>query len=71
VSDREIFKDVLCPTELARELNVSKRTLSRWARLRKGPARIKIGRKIYYRKATVENWLRRSEESFGALTGQI
>jgi predicted DNA-binding transcriptional regulator AlpA len=47
--------------ELALLLNVSSRTLSRWHRLRKGPARVQIGHMIYYRAASVTEWLVKNE----------
>jgi DNA-binding transcriptional regulator YiaG len=47
--------------ELSRLLNVSCRTLSRWHRLRKGPSRIQVGNMIYYRAASVTEWLVKNE----------
>lgn len=38
-------------------LAVSQRTLLRWHRLRKGPPQIKVGRKVYYRRQAVSDWL--------------
>ena len=43
--------------EVAEVFGVSTRTLRRWARQRFGPPRIKVGRKIHYRRATIEAWL--------------
>ncbi|MFK4005021.1 helix-turn-helix transcriptional regulator [Qipengyuania sp. NPDC077563] len=52
------FRDDLITCEdAARHLAVSIRTLSRWARLRKGPPRIKVGRSIFYRRSAIEHWL--------------
>jgi len=48
-------------------LAVSTRTLSRWARLRKGPPRIKVGRSIYYRRDAMEHWLIGLESRDGVL----
>jgi Helix-turn-helix domain len=43
--------------DLARELGLSIDTLGRWQRKRKGPACIKAGRKVFYRRSVVESWL--------------
>ena len=47
--------------ELAKELDVSVRSLQRWHDMRTGPARIKVGGKIYYRQSKVEEWLKQNE----------
>jgi len=47
--------------ELARELSVSVDTLRRWDDQRKGPACIRAGRTIYYRRAVVLDWLEKQE----------
>ncbi|WP_111735816.1 helix-turn-helix domain-containing protein [Roseovarius amoyensis] len=49
-------------TDLARELGVCEETLRRWADARRGPAFVKAGRKILYRRATVLEWLETQEE---------
>ena len=43
--------------DLANWLKVSRRTLLRWTRLGKGPPSVKVGRSLYYRRASVEDWL--------------
>lgn len=53
---------LLTIADAAEILHVSRRTLSRWARLRKGPPRIKVGRAIYYRRSSLERWLVSLEE---------
>lgn len=54
-------KDFLSSDDLAGLLDVSRRTLHRWVRLRKGPPSIKIGRSVYYRRTSVDRWLRSLE----------
>jgi excisionase family DNA binding protein len=49
------------PTEVASQLGVSLRTLSRWQALRVGPPRAKVGRTVLYRVAAVEAWLSQNE----------
>lgn len=51
----------MTPTEAAKLLGVSTRTLSRWHALRVGPARCKIGRKVLYRREAVNAWLAQNE----------
>ena len=53
------------PETLAAELRVCLKTLERWRALGQAPKITKIGRRIYYRKATVEAWLLAREESTG------
>lgn len=47
----------LKPKDLAKELEVSERTIARWHHFREGPPRVEIGRKVYYRKETVMAWI--------------
>ena len=48
--------------QLASELGVNVRTLDRWHLERKGPPRTVVGRRILYRGAAVQDWLRRNEQ---------
>jgi Helix-turn-helix domain len=47
--------------EMASELNLRPRTLRKWRAQGKGPAFIKIGRRVFYRDASRDAWLRRQE----------
>ena len=49
--------------DLARELGLCVDTLGRWQRQRTGPACIKAGRRVFYRRSVVENWLLAQETS--------
>jgi excisionase family DNA binding protein len=51
----------LTSTEVAEILGVSERTLHRWNTLRVGPPRCKLGRKVLYRRAALEEWLAANE----------
>jgi predicted DNA-binding transcriptional regulator AlpA len=53
--------DLLTEADVAATLRISVRTLRRWHSLRKGPPRVKIGRKIHYRIGSVQNWIEGSE----------
>lgn len=48
---------LLDSNELARELNVSIRTLDQWAYLGKGPAYLKLGKHRRYRREDIDAWL--------------
>ena len=49
--------------ELAHRLGVSEDTLRRWDVARSGPPCIRAGRKIYYRRSAVLDWLEEQETS--------
>lgn len=55
------FPRLLDENDVASSIGVSVRALRRWHALRKGPPRIKIGRKIHYREPSVREWLEGSE----------
>lgn len=48
--------------DLAREMNISLRTLRRWAQERSGPVVTKIGRRVFYSRESVAVWLRGREQ---------
>ncbi|ATX64568.1 helix-turn-helix domain-containing protein [Roseinatronobacter bogoriensis] len=48
-------------SQLAEELGVCEETLRRWTNARRGPACVRAGRKIYYRRSTVLAWLEKLE----------
>jgi hypothetical protein len=56
-----ILSEFLTKEELAAELQRNPRTLDRWAALGVGPPRTHIGRKILYRRASVQKWLAAQE----------
>jgi predicted DNA-binding transcriptional regulator AlpA len=47
--------------DLAEQLELTTDTLARWATDGTGPARIKVGRRVFYRKSSVEKWLKALE----------
>lgn len=58
------FSEALCPADLlttrqvAESLSISPRTLDAWRRTgRKGPAWLRVGSRVRYRKADVAAWL--------------
>ena len=49
--------DFLDTEDLAKLIRTSRRTVIRWRVERKGPAYIKAGQRVLYRRADVEAWL--------------
>ena len=58
-----LLEDYLTPGELAEELRKSERTIARWDRLATGPPKTMIGKKPYYRRDAVRQWLLRNEQA--------
>ena len=53
----EFLANVVSNSELATMLGVAIATLTDWRSTRKGPAYVKVGRKIWYLRDRVEQWL--------------
>jgi hypothetical protein len=56
-----ILSDFLTKEALAAELGRNARTLDRWDVLGIGPPRTFVGRKIFYRRTSVQRWLAAQE----------
>ena len=56
-----LLSEYFTQEEAASELKVTERTLDRWQRLREGPPITKLGRRILYRRSSLQAWLRRRE----------
>jgi hypothetical protein len=52
-----ILSEFLTKEELAAELRRNPRTLDRWDALGVGPPRTHVGRKVLYRRVSVQKWL--------------
>jgi hypothetical protein len=62
-TSQSIFdSEYLTPQSLAKNLDVSVRTLDRWHVQRIGPPRTTIGRTVLYRRESVAAWLRSREK---------
>jgi hypothetical protein len=61
-----ILSEFLTKEELATELGRNPRTLDRWELLGLGPPRTHVGRKVLYRRSSVQKWLIRQERSSAA-----
>jgi excisionase family DNA binding protein len=57
-----LLSDYFTQEEAATELKVSPRTIDRWRRLDEGPPITKLGRRILYRRSSVQAWLRAREQ---------
>lgn len=56
-----LLQEWISRAELAQELGVCVETLRRWADARRGPAFVRAGRKILYRRSSVLKWLEEQE----------
>jgi hypothetical protein len=58
-----LLADWIAREQLAQELMITTDTLSRWEARREGPPCMRVGRKVFYRRASVEQWLLNREQS--------
>ena len=58
---RALLNGWISRSDLAQELEVTEGTLRRWTAERWGPPCIRAGRKIYYRRSIVMEWLEDQE----------
>jgi len=56
-----LLSDYCTHQQTANELNVTRRTLDRWEILGEGPPITRIGRRIFYRRSSLQAWLRARE----------
>lgn len=67
LEDRAATQDLLAGwvsrDQLAQELMITADTLSRWEARREGPPCMRVGRKVFYRRSSVEDWLLSREQS--------
>lgn len=63
MSNESILSEFLTKEELAEQLLRNPRTLDRWAVLGMGPPRTHVGRKVLYRRASVQKWLVAQEQA--------
>jgi excisionase family DNA binding protein len=62
-NSQPILSEFLTTQELATELGLNKRTLDRWHALGTGPPRTRVGRKVLYRRTSVQKWLAVQQQS--------
>jgi len=56
-----VLADFLTQEKAAAELKICERTLDRWRRLGEGPPITKLGRRVLYRRSSLQAWLRTRE----------
>lgn len=59
---KSLLSEFLTKEELAEQLERNPRTLDRWAVLGMGPPRTHVGRKVLYRRSSVQKWLFAQEQ---------
>ena len=59
----DLLADWISREQLARALDLTTDTLSRWEARRQGPPCTRIGRKAYYRRAAIQEWIRSQEQA--------
>jgi predicted DNA-binding transcriptional regulator AlpA len=52
-----LLRDFFSEEQLARELEIGRKSLHRWHREGRGPERIKLGKRVYYKRSAVAVWL--------------
>lgn len=57
-----LLADWIARDQLAQELMITTDTLSRWEARREGPPCMRVGRKVFYRRSSVEQWLLSREQ---------
>ena len=60
---RSLMLDWISRADLALELGLSVDTLRRWETQRFGPPCVRAGRKVFYRRAAVQDWLEEQERA--------
>ena len=65
----KLLADFLTQDEAAAEMKISERTLDRWRRLGEGPPITKLGKRVLYRRASVQRWLAGQEYHAHATDG--
>jgi predicted DNA-binding transcriptional regulator AlpA len=58
-----LLADWISREQLAGELGLTRDTLARWEARQLGPPCTRIGRKVYYRRTSVEAWINAQEQS--------
>jgi predicted DNA-binding transcriptional regulator AlpA len=57
----KLLADFPTRDEAAAELKICERTLDRWRRLGEGPPITKLGRRVLYRRSSLQAWIRTRE----------
>lgn len=60
---QSLLADLISREELAIELGLASDTLARWEARQIGPPPTRIGRRVFYRRASVQDWIAAQEQS--------
>ena len=60
----DLLADWISREQLAHALGLTADTLSRWEARRQGPPCTRIGRKAFYRRAAIHEWIRAQEQAY-------
>ncbi len=63
--NKGVLADWIERAALAEELGLTPDTLARWATTGFGPPRVKVGRRVFYRRSAVRKWLEEQERGNG------
>ena len=59
----DLLADWISREQLARALDLTTDTLSRWEARRQGPPCTRIGRMTFYRRVAIQEWIRAQEQA--------
>ena len=59
--DGTLIGDYLTAEQASNQLGITRRTFDAMCARREGPPRTRIGRRVYYRKEALADWLRKQE----------
>jgi len=62
--------DLLTEDQVANQFGLTVATLRNWRSQRRGPRATKVGRRCFYRRASLSAWLISREGAFGAEAGR-
>lgn len=62
-----ISENFYTEVEAAELLGYKVSTLRNWSAMRKGPPRVRVGRRIFYRREALLAWLESHERSYGPM----
>ena len=57
MANTTLLSDYITREDLAKELNLTTRTLDKWAWQRRGPEKVKVGKRCYYQRSAVARWI--------------
>lgn len=60
---------LMTPDELANTIKVQKSTLATWRYKKTGPAYVKLGKQIFYRRADVDTWI--AQQAVQPVTAEV